>query len=107
MTTTLERAARAARKEIDKLRKTQVPEYPGSWKTHNGLGWENLDDVVVATTRAVLMAVREPDEVVSDEGWAGMAGEETSWSWSDYERPQNHAFAAMIDAILNEEKTND
>lgn len=82
--TMLEKAARAARKEIDKLRKARVPEYPGSWKTHDGLGWENLDDVVAAATRAVLMAIKEPDETLSraaqsTEGWE-----------------------AMIDAILNE-----
>lgn len=85
--TMLERATTAARKEINKLRKTQVPEYPGSWKTHDGLGWENLDGVVAATTRAVLMAVRDPSEAMSQ-------AVRTTEGWED-----------MIDDILNEGET--
>ncbi|MNS72767.1 hypothetical protein D3C72_1061870 [compost metagenome] len=64
--TMLAMASKAAKREIDRLRRTRVPEYPGSWRTHEGLGWENLDDVAVATTRAVLMAVREASDDTLD-----------------------------------------
>lgn len=59
----------------------------------------------VACVRAVLLAVREPDEALSDAGWEGMAGDHTSWSWSIDERPQDDAFKAMIDAILAPKET--
>lgn len=92
--TVLDRASKAAKREIDKLRRTRVPEYPGSWRTHEGLGWENLDDVVAATIRAVLMAVREPGSDLQVEAWLWAP----DGDYSDAQRLSD--FTAMIDAIL-------
>lgn len=68
--------------------------------------WEKLTDEQVSKAfrqaRAVLLAVREPDEGAVESGWEAMAGDNYSWSWSKDERPQTHAFTAMIDAILKE-----
>lgn len=53
---TLDRAHVAAKREIDKLRQSQVEIASG--RVVAGLGWANLNEVVEATTHAVLMAVR-------------------------------------------------
>ena len=82
--TMLERAARAARVEIDRLRKTRIQPKQGLWEHRDGLGWENLDPVSLATARAVLMAVREPSEAMSQAA-------RTTEVWED-----------MIDFVLSE-----
>lgn len=92
---TLERADKAAKREIDRLRKRRVEVAPGRFS--DGLGWENLNEVVSAATRAVLMAVREPDEAVCKFGRA--ADDASDWGGS---RRQGEVFTAMIDAILND-----
>lgn len=73
MTTALERAARAASQaDLD-------------WEPANGLAWNEY------IARAVLMAVREPDDAI----------EEAGAPFTDNILPGS-AFTAMIDAILNE-----
>lgn len=104
--TMLEKAARAAAVEIAKIRRTRIPAFPGSWKTYEGLGFDNLDEVSTAVARAVVMAVREPDDSVR----RSLAGGDYTTSQRD--RDDSYEYVSeknvadfcrdMIDAILNE-----
>lgn len=93
--TMLEKAARA----LWSWRESGFPRFTAmTWES----GTPEAKAATVELVRAVLMAVREPDEAVSEAGWQGMAGDASSWSWHHMERPQDEAFTAMIDAILTE-----
>lgn len=90
MTTTLEKAARAAADYIDRSVNCELP-----------------DDVfTVGLARAVLMAVREPAQSVVDRGTAQInydcPAPDDAPPDDDYSDNIRRSFTAMIDAILNE-----
>lgn len=91
---TLERAEQAAKREIDRLRKRRVEVSPERFS--DGLGWENLNEVVAATTRAVLMAVRDSNLTVRK------VPATVDGAYADIVTIRNDGVAAMIDAILND-----
>ncbi len=105
--TMLERAARAAAVEVGKIRRTRIPAFPGSWKTREGLGYDNLDEVSTAVARAVLMAVRDHglSEAMCDAYGDAIEAIDPVRVPQEY-HIEPAGFAAMIDAILNEEPSN-
>lgn len=68
-----------------------------------GYGREMPEHIAIELARAVLLAVREPDEAVTEAGWSANPNINDKPLWKNTVDVQASArFTAMIDAILQE-----
>jgi len=100
--TALERATKAAKAEINRLQRNRYTD-PNTGYSCEGLGWKNLEAVSSAAVLAVLMAIRDPGMDVGLIGAEQVNIQMRGPIKADYFAAQD-SFAAMIDAILAEER---
>lgn len=72
---------------------------PENYGTEDAM-WSSYVDMA----RAVLLAVREPDEAAVDAAFADMPSDNYGFIWTEEGKLQSPAFTAMIDTILEEPK---